>query len=208
MKIQSKEPSWLRRTQAVIFSALLGASLIGAGDAVAADYTIDASHSSVGFKVRHLAISSVPGVFTDVKGSFSFDPAALESGKAEAVIGSASVDTKDVKRDEHLRGADFLNAAQFGAITFKSSKVEKVSDAAFKVHGNLTIRGATQPVVLDVTYGGSAKDPWGKERVAFVANTTIDRKAFGLTWSKVLETGALVVGDQVQISLEIEGVKV
>lgn len=208
MKMQGNQGSWSRRVRTVVLSGVLGAAFMCAGDAVAADYTIDASHSSVGFKVRHLAISSVPGVFTDVKGNFSFDPAAVESGKAEAVIGAASVDTKDAKRDDHLRGADFLNAAQFGAITFKSSKVEKVSETAFKVHGNLTIRGTTQPVVLDVTYGGSAKDPWGKERVAFVANTTIDRKAFGLTWSKVLETGALVVGDQVQISLEIEGVKV
>jgi polyisoprenoid-binding protein YceI len=113
----------------------------------------------------------------------------------------------DAKRDDHLKGPDFFDASKYPSITFKTNKVDKVSDAAFKAYGDLTIHGVTKPVTLDVTYGGSAKDPWGKERAAFEARTVINRKDFGLTWSKTIETGGLVVGDDVQITLEIEGVK-
>jgi len=176
--------------------------------AVAADYTIDPTHSSIGFKVKHLAISSVPGRFGDFKGTFSFDPAHMESAKAEAEMTVASVDTGDKKRDDHLKAPDFFDSAKHPAITFKSTKVEKVSESDFKAHGDLSIHGVTKPVVLDVSYGGAATDPWGKERAAFVATTKINRKEFGLTWSKVLETGGLVVGDEVQITLEVEGVRV
>ena len=113
----------------------------------------------------------------------------------------------DAKRDDHLKSPDFFDVAKYPKLTFKTNKIDKVSDSAFKAHGDLTIHGVTKPVTLDVTYGGAAKDPWGKERVAFEAKTLINRKDFGLTWSKTLETGGLVVGDDVQITLEIEGVK-
>jgi polyisoprenoid-binding protein YceI len=179
-----------------------------AGNCWAADYVIDASHSSVVFKVKHLAISSVPGRFGDVSGKFSFDPSKIEASSAEATINATSINTMDPKRDDHLKSADFLDVVKFPSIQFKSTKVEKVSDTAFNAHGDLSIHGVTKPVVLAVTYGGTAKDPWGKERAAFEARTTINRKDFGLTWSKTLETGGLVVGDDVQITLEIEGVKV
>jgi len=173
----------------------------------AAEYQIDPSHSSVVFKVKHLAISSVPGRFGEVSGKFSFDPAKIEASKAEATLSVTSIDTMDAKRDDHLKSPDFLDASKFPTISFKTNKVEKVSDSAFKAHGDLTIHGVTKPVTLDVTYGGSVKDPWGKERAAFEAKTVINRKDFGLTWNKTLETGGLVVGDDVSIALEIEGVK-
>ena len=178
-----------------------------AGNCWATDYVIDASHSSVVFKVKHLAISSVPGRFGDLSGKFSFDPSNIEGSKAEATIKASTINTMDAKRDDHLKGADFLDVSKFPAIQFKTSKIEKVSDSVFNAHGDLSIHGVTKPVVLNVTYGGAAKDPWGKERAAFEAKTTINRKDFGLTWSKTLETGGLVVGDDVQITLEIEGVK-
>jgi len=189
----------------VLLASLL--ALVLPYHAFGVDYQIDPSHSSVVFKVKHLAISSVPGRFGDVSGKFSFDPANVGASSAEARISAGSINTMDTKRDDHLRGDDFLNASKFPAITFKSTKVEKVSDTEFKAIGDLTLHGVTKPVTLDVVYGGSAKDPWGKERAAFEAKTKINRKDFGLTWSKALETGGLVVGDDVQISLEIEGVK-
>jgi polyisoprenoid-binding protein YceI len=179
-----------------------------AGTGWAADYEIDPSHSSIGFKVKHLAISSVPGKFAEFKGTFSFDPANVESAKADAVIAATTVDTGDKKRDDHLRSGEFLDTSAHPSISFKTTKVEKVSDTEFKAHGALSIHGVQKPVVLDVVFGGAAKDPWGKERAAFVATTKINRKDFGLTWSKALETGGLVVGDDVQITLEVEGIKV
>ncbi|MEY4668018.1 MAG: hypothetical protein RL518_717 [Pseudomonadota bacterium] len=173
----------------------------------AADYQIDPSHSSVVFKVKHLAISSVPGRFGDVSGTFSFDPGKIEDARAQATISVSSINTMDAKRDEHLKGADFFDASKYPSISFTTTRVDKVSDSAFKAHGDLSIHGVTKPVVLDVVYGGSAKDPWGKERIAFEAKTLINRKDFGLTWNKAIETGSLVVGDDVQITLEIEGIK-
>lgn len=173
----------------------------------ATDYKIDPTHTSVGFKVKHLAISSVPGKFVDVKGSFSFDPAKIENAKAEAEISVASIDTNEAKRDDHLKSPDFLDAAKFPSIAFKSKKIEKVSNSEFNAVGDLTIHGVTKPVTLKVTYGGAAKDPWGNERAAFLATAKINRKEFGLTWNKVLETGGLVVGEDVEISLEVEGIK-
>ncbi len=182
-------------------------SLFAVSSSYAADYVIDPSHSSIGFKVKHLAISSVPGKFGEFKGAFSFDPQNVAGSKADAEISAASVNTGEAKRDDHLRSGEFFDTAQFPTISFKTTKVEKISDTEFKAHGDLAIHGVTRPVVLDVTYGGSATDPWGKERAAFFATTSINRKEFGLTWNKVLETGGLVVGDEVAITLEIEGVK-
>ena len=198
----------------VKFSAVLKRAMQGlvvssvvATTAWATDYKIDPTHTSVGFKVKHLAISSVPGKFVDVKGSFSFDPAKIESSKAEAQIAVASIDTNEAKRDDHLKSPDFLDSTKFPSITFKSNKVEKISNSEFNAVGDLTIHGVTKPVTLKVTYGGAAKDPWGNERAAFLATTRINRKDFGLTWNKVLETGGLLVGEDVEISLEVEGVK-
>lgn len=181
--------------------------LLLATPALAADYEIDPDHSSVGFKVKHLAISNVPGVFSRFGGRFSFDPARPEASRVEAAISTSSIDTRHGKRDEHLRSPDFFDTARFPEIAFASREVRDASNEGFKLLGDLTIKGVTKPVTLDVSITGSGKDMYGKERTAFSATTRINRKDFGLTWSKVLETGALVVGDDVDVTIDIEGIK-
>lgn len=190
-----------------IVASLASLVIFTAAPLWAADYKIDADHSTVGFKVRHLAISSVPGRFATFDGTFSFDPANIKASKADATIALKSVDTNSTKRDEHLRGPDFFDVAKFPSMTFKSKEVEELSKDTFKLIGDLTIRGITKPVSLEVQYQGTVKDPWGNEKAGFTASAKINRRDFGLTWNKVLETGGLVVGDDVAINLEIEGTK-
>ena len=175
--------------------------------AFSANYKVDASHSKIGFKVRHLGISSVVGHFGKFEGSFSFDPSKIAESKAAATIQANSVDTDHVKRDDHLRSAEFLNTSKNPKISFQSKKVSNIRGEKFTVEGDLSINGVTKQVTLDVEFGGAVKDPWGKERAAFSASTVINRKDFGLTWNKLLETGGLVVGEEVTITLEIEGIK-
>ncbi|HBA61890.1 MAG TPA: protein yceI precursor [Elusimicrobia bacterium] len=177
------------------------------GPAYAATYDIDAAHSAVTFKVAHMAISKVSGRFDKFTGSLEFVPGDTKAWKAEASIETASINTNVEARDKHLRAADFFDAEKFPAITFKGLKVTNYKNMKGKLHGELTMHGVTKPVVLDVQGSGPAIDPWGGERLAAVATTTINRKDFGLTWNKVLETGGLLVGETVEITLEIEAVK-
>ncbi len=170
-------------------------------------WKFDTVHSNAGFSVRHLMISKVHGRFTAWTGSLSLDEVQHAASGVEVEIDSASIDTRDAQRDEHLRSADFLDTAKFPKITFRSTRVEKVDDQNFKVTGNLTIRGVTSEVVLDAEHLGRQKDPWGGERVGFSAKTTIDRKDFGLTFNMPLEGGGIVVGDKVEITLDVEAVK-
>ena len=175
--------------------------------AFAAKYDIDQAHTSIEFKVSHLGISSVKGSFADVKGEFDFDPNALEKSSTSAEISVNSIDTKNGKRDDHLKSPDFLEQQKFPSISFKSRKVEKGTGTNFKVTGDLTIHGISKEVVLDVEQGGLATDPWGSERAAFSATTTIKRKDFGLVWSKTMDNGSLVVGEDVKITIDVEGIK-
>lgn len=175
--------------------------------ASAADYTIDPEHSKIGFKVKHLGISSVVGHFGSFTGNFIYDPQNVASSKAQASITAKSINTDQTKRDDHLRSPDFLNVEKSPEITFVSKEIKPLNEGTFQVIGDLTINGITKSVVLDTEYGGSANDPWGNERAAFSASTTLNRKDFGIVWNKVLETGGLVVGEDVKISLEIEGIK-
>ena len=184
---------------ASIFAITQGAS--------AATYKIDSDHTTVGFKIKHLAISTVTGKFTDFSGTFDFDPKNIAASKATAEVKIPSINTEVKKRDDHLKGPDFFDAAKYPDISFKTNKVESVQGTTFKASGDLTIHGVTKPVTLDVEFGGEAKDPWGNERAAFTASTKIKRSDFGLTWNKTLETGGLLVGDDVTISLEVEGIK-
>ena len=177
------------------------------GTARAAEYTIDPDHSTVGFKIKHLAISTVPGSFSTFTGSFVFDPANMKASKAEADIKVNSINTAQAKRDTHLRGEEFFDVKKFPDMKFVSREVTETTDSGFKVAGDLTIRGVTKPVVLDVVYGGAAKDPSGIERAAFTATTKLNRKDFGLTWNKVMEAGSLLVGEDVTVNIEIEGIK-
>ena len=170
-------------------------------------YEIDPSHSTVGFKIRHLAISSVPGRFADFSGTIEFDPKQIDKSHADASIAIKSINTDNNKRDDHLRGADFFDEAKHPAITFKTTKVEPVSESTFKATGDLSMHGVTKPVTLDVEYTGSATDPWGNKRIGFAATTSLSRKDFGITWNKALDAGGVVLGDEVKVTLEIEGIE-
>lgn len=174
---------------------------------MAADYTIDAGHSGVMFKVRHLAISSVTGRFEKFSGSFSYDPKNVKASKAEALIEAASINTDQSKRDDHLRNADFFDVEKFPELKFVSKSVKNAKKDRFDIVGDLTLHGVTKSVVLNAEFGGATKDPWGNNRIGFTASTTINRKDFGLTYHKALETGGLVVGEEVKITLEIEGIQ-
>lgn len=171
-------------------------------------WNFDLVHSDIGFKVRHLMISKVRGHFNKWSGSLAVDEEHPEASKVSVEIDVSSLDTKEEQRDNHLRSADFLDAANFPVLRFESTSVKKTGDAEYEVEGNLTIRGATRPVVLEVEYLGRTKDPWGGERAGFTAKTAIDRRDFGLTWNMALEAGGFVVGDKVEITIEIEAVKV
>lgn len=181
--------------------------LLSSTTSLAAEYKIDPDHSKIGFKVRHLGISWVPGSFSKVDGTFSFDEKSISTSKVKADIEVGSVDTQNKKRDDHLRGEEFFAADKFPTISFVSKEIKNVSDSKFTIVGELTMHGITKSLELAAEFTGGAKDPWGKERTAFTAETKINRKDFGLQWSKVIETGALVVGDEVAISIEIEGIK-
>lgn len=167
--------------------------------------SIDTSHSSVGFAVRHLMISKVRGTFARWQGTITLDD-DLARSSVEVKIEAASIDTKDEKRDAHLRSADFFDADTYPRMTFASKRVEVVGPR-LHVTGDLTIRGTTREVVLRVEQLGLAKDPWGNQRAAFSASTSIDRKDFGLHWNQVLEAGGVMVGDKVEITLDVEAVQ-
>ena len=169
-------------------------------------WTIDNSHTLAEFSVRHLMISTVKGRFGEVSGKVVADDADPSRAQIEATINVASIDTREAQRDAHLRSADFFDAENFPTLTFRGTRVEKAGDG-LKVTGDLTIRGTTREVVLDVTSEGRVTDPWGGQRAGYSAKTKIKRSDFGLTWNMALETGGVVVGDEIKIALEVELVK-
>jgi polyisoprenoid-binding protein YceI len=171
-----------------------------------ASYSIDTTHSSVNFAVRHMVVAKVRGRFTKFSGSFAFDSADLSKSSVSVAIDVASIDTHEPQRDGHLRSPDFLDAENHKEITFKSTRVEG-SGSELRVVGDLTIRGVTREVTLDVEHHGGGKDPWGNEKVGFSAKTSINRKDFGLAWNQVLETGGVLVGEKVEIEIDVEAVK-
>ena len=174
----------------------------------AATWNIDPEHTNVGFKVKHLMVSNVKGVFEKFTGTVDLNEKDITRSKVDVSIETKSINTSVVKRDEHLRSADFFDVAKYPAMTFTSKKVAKAGKGKLKVTGDLNLHGVTKEVVLDVE-GPSAesKDPWGNIRKGASASTKINRKDFGLNWNKALETGGFVVGDDVLISLEIEMIK-
>jgi polyisoprenoid-binding protein YceI len=165
--------------------------------------TIDKSHSEVAFEVRHL-IAKVRGHFADFQGTICFDAVEPRNSSVEVTIQSASIGTNEPNRDTHLKSDDFFSAATYPTLTFVSTAVTAAGGNAYRVEGDLSIRGVTRRVVLDADYLGEAKDPWGKNKVAFEARTTINRSDFELTWNAALETGGFLVGDQVKVLLSIE----
>ena len=176
--------------------------------ATAATWTIDPEHSSVGFKVRHLMVSNVKGVFEKFSGTVDIDDKDITKSKVEVTIDTNSINTNVQKRDEHLRSADFFDVAKYPAMTFASKKVARAGKDKLKVTGDLTLHGVTREVVLSVDGPTKeSKDPWGNIRRGASATAKINRKDFGLTWNKVLETGGVAVGDEVIINLEVELIK-
>jgi polyisoprenoid-binding protein YceI len=167
-------------------------------------WTIDPAHSHVGFGIKHLMIATVRGSFTQVQGAVTVDESDPTSASLDITIPTASVTTGDEKRDGHLRSADFFDVERFPTMTFRSKRVEAKSNQTFRVVGDLTIRDVTREVPLDVEMLGRAKDPWGKEHAAFEATTNIKRGDYGLTWNAALETGGVLVGDEVKISIEAQ----
>ncbi len=171
----------------------------------AAAWNIDPDHSNAQFKVQHMVITNVRGNFPDVQGSVTIDDRDISKSTVDVTIAAASLDTNHEKRDNHLKSADFFDVEKYPALTFKSKKVEQNGDGGLKVLGDLTIRGVSKEVELLVSGPTqSITDPWGNTRKGAQATTRINRKDFGLTWNKTLETGGLVVGDEVEISIEVE----
>lgn len=171
-------------------------------------WSIDNAHSLAEFSVKHMMITTVKGRFGKVTGTLDFEEPGFGKSSVEAEVDVASIDTRDEKRDGHLKSADFFDVEKYPTITFKSTNVEEVRPNEFKVTGNLTIKDVTKPVTLDVEYAGQNKNPWGMTVAGFSATTTINRKDFGLNWNVALETGGWLVGDTVKISLELEAAAV
>ena len=169
-------------------------------------WTLDAAHSRAEFAVRHLMIANVRGTIPIQSARIVRDEDDVTRSSVEAVLDVAGVDTKAADRDGHLRSPDFFDVANHPTMTFASREVEETEDG-LRVHGDLTIRGATRPVVLDVELLGEAKDPWGNAKAAATATTAFDRRDFGLTWNAALETGGFLVSDTVKVSLEISAIK-
>ncbi len=169
-------------------------------------WNIDASHSSVAFSVRHMMVSKTRGRFSSFAGTVTVadDPVA---STAEVTIDAGSIDTRDAKRDDHLRSPDFFDVASHPEITFRSTALEPHGDDEFRLVGELTVKGVTRPVTLDVEVGGVAQDPWGGTRVGFTASGTLNRSDFGLEWNAALETGGVLVGDKIKLDLDVEAVK-
>jgi polyisoprenoid-binding protein YceI len=169
-------------------------------------WNIDASHSSIHFSIRHLVIAKVRGQFTKWSGAFTVDGTDFTTAQVSATIDSASIETGVADRDKHLKSADFFDVATFPEITFKSTRVEGNGKEHWKLIGDLTIHGVTREITLQVEHSGGAKDPWGNQRLGFAAKTSIERKEFGLTWNQVLEAGGVMVGDRVDIEIDLEAV--
>lgn len=168
-------------------------------------YQIDPAHSAAQFKVRHMMIANVKGEFTKVSGTITADPSNPSTTQIQAVIDAASISTRDEQRDGHLKSADFFDVARFPSITFQSSKVLPSGPGSFDVMGDLTIHGVTRPAVLTVDeVTPEAKDPWGNLRRGATAKTKVNRKDFGLRWNVALEAGGFLIGDDIEITIDVE----
>jgi polyisoprenoid-binding protein YceI len=170
-------------------------------------WNLDGTHSGIHFAVRHMVVSKVRGRFAAFAGTLDLDHTDLTRSTVEVTIDASSIDTGTAQRDDHLRSADFFDVEKFPTLRFRSKRIEKLGKDHFRVIGDLTIRDVTREVPVDVEYGGRGKDPWGNERAGFSAKAAVDRRDFGLQWNQVLETGGLLVGDRVEIDLDIQAVK-
>jgi polyisoprenoid-binding protein YceI len=173
-------------------------------------WNLDPAHSLIEFSAKHMMITTVKGRMADVRGAITIDEANPDRSSVNVEVDTASIDTRAEQRDAHLRSADFLDVERFPTLTFRSKRIEGARAAegdTFKVVGDLTIRDTTREVTLDATYEGRGRDPWGGERVSFSADTKIDRRDFGLTWNAALETGGVLVSNDIKIHIEAQAVK-
>ena len=194
----------MNRTTRITALALAIAPALAFGQA--ATWNIDGSHTRTGFSVKHLVISDVKGEFAKTEGKAQIDEADLSKSTVEVTIDATSIDTRDAKRDSHLKSDDFFDAAKFPTITFKSTKVVAGKDGAVTVTGDLTMRGVTKPVTLEGSITQAIVDPWGNSRRGASFSGKLDRKAWGISWSKIADVGA-VAGDEVKLDIQAELVK-
>lgn len=167
-------------------------------------WTVDAAHSEIGFSVKHMMISKVKGSFASYDATVEADEADLQGALIDFKIDVASINTNNEDRDNHLRSADFFDAEQYPHITFNANEIVQKGDAEYELTGDLTMKGVTRPATFEVEYGGKGTNPWGVEVVAFSGEGKVNRKDFGLTWNQTLETGGVMVGEDIKISLELE----
>jgi len=186
--------------------ALVAAIITVAGAASAAEYTVDPTHSEVIFEVRHL-MSEVSGQFTEFSGVISTDFDTLDESSVTFTIQAASIDTRNADRDKHLRSEDFFDVAKHPEITFSSTKIARTGDNEFAVTGMLTMHGVSKAVTLPVTFLGEMQDPWGNTKAGFEIETTLDRKDYGIVWNKALDAGGLLLGDEVEIEINLQATK-
>jgi polyisoprenoid-binding protein YceI len=169
-------------------------------------WDIDVSHSAVHFHVRHMIISKVHGRFAKWSGSIQLDEQDLTRSQVDVRVDTSSIDTQVADRDAHLKSADFLDVANHPEMTFRSKRIEKQGDS-YRVIGDLSLHGVTREIAVDAEFAGTGKDPWGNQRAGFSAKASLDRREFGLVWNAALEAGGVLVGEQVEISIELEAVK-
>lgn len=171
------------------------------------EYTVDPTHSEIGFAVRHAMVTTVRGQFAEYEGVLRLDGSKPANSSAEVTIKVASIDTNQAQRDEHLRTGDFFDAATYPEISFRSTSAEQVDDETYRMHGDLTIKDTTKPVSIDFTYNGSATDPYGNLRVGFEGSTTVNRGDWGLTYNAALEGGGVLISDKVKLTFDISAIK-
>lgn len=169
-------------------------------------YTIDPSHTRIGFSTRHAMVTKVRGAFNEVEGSATTGP-NLEGASIEVTMQAASIDTRSADRDGHLKSADFFDVETYPTLTFRSTEVTAVDGDTLRVTGDLTIKDVTRPVTVDFEFAGAAQDPFGNERIGFEGSTVVNRKDFGLTWNAALETGGVLVSEKVTLEFEISAIK-
>lgn len=172
-----------------------------------AKWTVDPAHSSIDFTIKHMMIAKVKGAFHQYEAEIEADPSDLTSAKIQFSVDLASIDTRNSDRDAHLRSADFLNVEQNPKMTFRSSNIVKKSEGEYHVTGDLTLNGVTRSETFTVAFEGAGKDPWGNEKVGFSGHGSVKRSDFGLTYNAVLETGGVLIGDEVKFTIELEASK-
>lgn len=170
-------------------------------------WALDSVHSSVDFSIRHMMIANVKGTFNSFNATIEADPTDLTTANIEFTVETSSVDTRNKDRDGHLVSADFFDAENYPTMTFKATSIEKTDEGEYNVSGDFTLHGITKQETFTVTFEGQGKDPWGNEKVGFSAEGSINRSDYGLVWNAALETGGVLVGDKVKISLQIQAAK-